>query len=258
MRLACHASSSGLLELSISDDGRGVDAARVAARAGEPVPQAPDALLELLCRPGLSTRDAASQTSGRGMGMDIVRRIIVDQLGGELRLETKPGQGTTFRIRVPLTITLVDALIFECAGLRYAVAVGSVEELIEVDPARLVRPGGARDVALVERRGSAVPLVSLERLLERGRPAGREGGGAKALVVRQRGEPVAFAVDRLLGQQEIVLRPLEDPLVRVPGVAGATDLGDGQPTLVLDLAALGSTRGVEGRRTGTRRGGGSP
>jgi two-component system chemotaxis sensor kinase CheA len=249
VRLACHGGASGLLELSVTDDGRGVDAEAVARRAGVPAPATSDGLLDVLCRPGFSTRDAATSTSGRGMGMDIVRRITVDQLGGELRLETRPGQGTTFRLRVPLTITLLDALVFECAGLRYAVAVGSVEELIDVDVARLTRPAGASGVVLVERRGSAVPLLSLERLLERAAPDGRGGGiGAKALIVRQRGEPVAFAVDRLLGQQEIVLRPLEDPLVRVPGVAGATDLGDGQPTLVLDLAALGSARGGNGRR----------
>lgn len=243
VRLACHASASGVLDLLVEDDGRGVDARAVAARAGLVVPPSPDALLEVLCRPGFSTRDAATSTSGRGMGMDIVRRIVVDQLGGELDLETRPGAGTTFRLRVPLTLTLVDAFVFECAGLRYAVAVGAVDELIDVEPARLVRPAGARGVALVERRGSAVPLLALEALLGRPRPDGRDGPGPKALVVRQRGEPVAFAVDRLLGQQEIVLRALEDPLVRVPGVAGATDLGDGQPTLVLDLAALGAARG---------------
>ncbi len=246
VRLACHGTASGLLDLSITDDGRGVDARAVAARAGVPVPETADGLLEVLCRPGFSTRDAVTSTSGRGMGMDIVRRIAVEQLGGELRLETRPGAGTTFRLRVPLTITLVDAFVFECAGLRYAVAVGSVEELIDVDAARMVRPAGASGVTLVERRGSAVPLLALERLLGRGHPDGRSGAAPKALIVRQRGEPVAFAVDRLLGQQEIVLRPLEDPLVRVPGVSGATDLGDGQPTLVLDLAALGVARGGVG------------
>ncbi|WP_164019918.1 chemotaxis protein CheA [Pyxidicoccus trucidator] len=254
VRLACHGGASGLLELSVTDDGRGVDATAVAARAGVPVPSTADGLLDVLCRPGFSTRDAANATSGRGMGMDIVRRIAVDQLGGELRLETRLGVGTTFHLRVPLTITLLDALVFECAGLRYAVAVGSVEELIDVDVARLVRPAGASGVTLVERRGSAVPLLALERLLERGRPEGRSGAGAKALIVRQRGEPVAFAVDRLLGQQEIVLRPLEDPLVRVSGVVGATDLGDGQPTLVLDLAALGAARGGAVRRPEPRQG----
>ncbi len=246
VRLTCHASANGRLALTISDDGRGVDAQRVAARAGAPVPESPDALLELLCRPGLSTREAVTETSGRGMGMDIVKRILVDQLGGELRLETRPGVGSTFTLRVPLTITIVDAFIFECAALRYAVPVGTVEEIIEVDPARVVRtpgPSGA-GVALVARRGAAVPVLSLARLLQaREGKEGQEGAGSKAFVVRQRGEPVAFAVDRLMGQQEIVLRPLEDPLVKVAGVAGATDLGDGQPTLVLDLAALGAARG---------------
>lgn len=85
--------------------------------------------------------------------------------------------------------------------------------------------------------------MGLARLLGRGEADGRGGSVAKALLVRQRGELVAFGVERLVGQQEIVLRPLEDPLVRVPGVVGATDLGDGRPTLVLDLAALGLARG---------------
>ncbi|MCE9671020.1 chemotaxis protein CheW [Myxococcus stipitatus] len=247
VRLACHARASGWVDLTVEDDGRGVDAAAVARRAGvAQVPSTGDALLELLCRPGFSTREEVTSTSGRGMGMDIVRRIVVDQLGGELHLDTRPGAGSTFLLRVPLTITLLDAIVFECAGLRYAVAVGSVEELFEVEPGRVVRPAGSQGVALVERRGAAVPLLPLARLLGR---AADDGAPPRGLLVRQRGELVAFGVDRLLGQQEIVLRPLEDPLVRVPGVAGATDLGDGRPTLVLDLAALGAARrsGAGGR-----------
>jgi two-component system chemotaxis sensor kinase CheA len=247
VRLACHARSSGRLELKVSDDGRGVDAAAAAARAGVPVPASSSELLELLCRPGLSTRASADATSGRGMGMDIVKRITVEQLGGELSLDTKPGQGTTFSLRVPLTITIVDAFVFECAALRYAVAVSAVEEIIDVVTASLVHPPGLTNggVTLVERRGQAIPLVPLEQLLQR--ESGREGPGPKAFIVRQRGAPVAFAVDKLLGQQEIVLRTLEDPLVRMPGVAGATDLGDGLPTLVLDLPALGAARGGASR-----------
>ncbi|RKG83335.1 chemotaxis protein CheA [Corallococcus terminator] len=255
VRLGCHARSSGQLEITLRDDGRGVDAKAVAQAANAPVPESVDGLLDLLCRPGLSTRQEATSTSGRGMGMDIVRRIVVEQLGGELRMETRKGAGTTFTLRVPLTVTLVDAIVFECAGLKYAVAVGTVEELIDVDALKVVRPAGADGLGLLERRGAAVPLVSLERLLERTAPGDAQGArGTKALIVRQRGEPVAFAVDRLLGQQEIVLRPLEDPLVRVAGVAGATDLGDGMPTLVLDLGALGAAR--VGRRMGAARSGG--
>ncbi|MGE6760302.1 chemotaxis protein CheA [Corallococcus interemptor] len=244
VRLTCHTRASAQLELTLRDDGRGVDAKAVAQAANAPVPDSADALLDLLCRPGLSTRQEVTRTSGRGMGMDIVRRIVVEQLGGELRMDTRKGVGTTFTLGVPLTVTLMDAIVFECAGRRYAVAVGTVEELIDV--MGVVRPAGADGVGLVERRGAAVPLVSLARLLDASVDPGAVGQGAKALIVRQRGEPVAFAVDRLVGQQEIVLRPLEDPLVRVPGVAGATDLGDGQPTLVLDLGALGAARA--GRR----------
>ncbi|CAM4508818.1 chemotaxis protein CheA [Corallococcus exiguus] len=251
VRLGCHARASGQLELTLRDDGRGVDAKAVAKAANAPVPDSADALLDLLCRPGLSTRQEATRTSGRGMGMDIVRRIVVEQLGGELRMDTRKGVGTTFTLSVPLTVTLMDAIVFECAGRRYAVAVGTVEELIDV--AGVVRPAGADGIGLVERRGAAVPLVSLARLLDATGDASAAGQGAKALIVRQRGEPVAFAVDRLVGQQEIVLRPLEDPLVRVPGVAGATDLGDGQPTLVLDLGALGGARA--GRRKRATRAG---
>ncbi|MCP3168070.1 chemotaxis protein CheA [Myxococcus qinghaiensis] len=250
VRLGCHANASGWVDLTVTDDGRGVDAEAVARRARVPAPRDSDDLLELLCRPGFSTREEVTSTSGRGMGMDIVRRIVVDQLGGDLRLETRVGVGTTFHLRVPLTITLLDAIIFECAGLRYAVAVGSVEELIEVEAARVVRPAGAHGVALVERRGQAVSLVSLAQLLgSASAQQAVDATPARGLVVRQRGDLVAFGVDRLLGQQEIVLRPLEDPLVRVPGVAGATDLGDGQPTLVLDLNALGAARrpGAGGR-----------
>ncbi|MBX3466713.1 MAG: chemotaxis protein CheW [Planctomycetes bacterium] len=231
LRVTCHRRTDGFLELDVTDDGRGVDAAALARRAGAPVPQDPDALLDLLCRAGLSTHDAATETSGRGMGMDIVRRIV-QGLGGEVRLATRPGAGTTFTLRVPLSISILDAFTFECAGQPFVVPVAVVEEILAVDPARLVATpgGGAR---LLERRGEVVPLVPLAQVF-----GFEPGPGGKALVVRRGGAPFAFAVDRMLGQQEVVLRPLEDPLVRVRGVAGTTDLGDGLPTLVLDLVAL--------------------
>ncbi len=248
LRISCHPRSNAQLELSVSDDGRGVDAEAAARRLGVPVPRTQEALLELLCQPGLSTRDQVTTTSGRGMGMDIVRRIAVDQLGGELAMETRPGAGTTFTLRVPLTLAIVDAFVFEVAAQRFAVPVSAVEELVEVDPARIVRgpsPGAGGVVGLIERRGAAVPLLRLDAML-----ALVDGGAAaKAIVVRQQGQPVAFAVDRMLAQQEIVVRPLEDPLVRVRGVSGATDLGDGRPTLVLDLAALAPGRAGAERRS---------
>ncbi|AUX41621.1 chemotaxis protein A [Sorangium cellulosum] len=237
VRVACFERSNNQLELSVSDDGRGIDREAVARRAGRPVPETDAALLDLVTAPGLSTLDQATKTSGRGLGMDIVRRIAVEQLGGELAVRTTRGAGTTFTLRIPLTITIVDAFSFLCGDQPFVTPVAGVEEVMEIDPARIVRgpaPHRARgSTGLLERRGEAVPLWNLGAVLELDASA-----ASRALVVRRNGAPFAFGVHRVLGQQEVVVRPLEDPLVRVPGVSGSTDLGDGRPTLVLDLVGL--------------------
>lgn len=239
VRISCSERSNTHLELVVSDDGCGIDAARVARRAGREVPATDAALLELLCKPGLSTVDEATTTSGRGMGMDIVRRVAVAQLGGELVMGTTPGRSTTFTLRVPLTLAIVDAFTLECGGQRFLVPVAAVEEILEIEPDQVMRAPdtakrGARSVAMLERRGETIPMLSLEALFT----SGKGTGARKALVIRRGGEVMAFAVDRMLGQQEVVVRPLEDPLIRVLGVSGSTDLGDGRPTLVLDLLSL--------------------
>lgn len=242
LRISCRARSNTRLELSVSDDGRGIDAQAVARKAGRPVPETAGALLDLLCIPGLSTRDVATTTSGRGMGMEIVKRIVVDELGGELELETELGKGTRFTLRVPLTISIVDAFAFECAGQRFVVPVSTVDEIVEVVRSELVQvpahEDGGPELDVILRRGQAVPVVKLASVFRLG---GAASAAQKAIIVRRAGAPIAFAVDRMLGQQEVVIRPMNDVLVRAPGVSGATDLGDGRPTLVLDLVALGTT-----------------
>jgi two-component system chemotaxis sensor kinase CheA len=257
LSIVCIQRSNDRLELSVADDGRGVDREQVARRAGRAVPRDDAGLLDLLCLRGLSTREKATTTSGRGMGMDIVKKTALD-LGGELLLRTARGKGSTFVLRVPLTITIVDTFSFGCGGERFLVPVSMVEEIVEVDPAQIVHgpspelspglAGGGRspkDAAsmakgarpgMIRRRGRALPLLSLSEVL--GLPAREKP--TKALVVRRGGEAMGFAVHHLLGQQEVVVRPLKDALVDVVGVSGATDLGDGKPTLVLDLVALGS------------------
>jgi two-component system chemotaxis sensor kinase CheA len=245
LRIACRAHSNTRLELTVSDDGRGIDRQAVARKAGRPVPETDAALLELLCMPGLSTRDVATTTSGRGMGMEIVKRVVIDELGGELELTSELGAGTTFTLRVPLTIAIVDAFAFECAGQRFVVPVSTVDEIVEVDRSESVAvpssAAGGPNLDIILRRGHAVPIVRLASVFKMAHDAGT---GRKAIIVRRAGLPIAFAVDRMLGQQEVVIRPMNDALVRVPGVSGATDLGDGQPTLVLDLVALGTSLGA--------------
>ena len=249
VRVTCFERANNQLELSIADDGRGIDRAQVAKKAGREIPKSDQDLLALLTIPGLSTREEVTTTSGRGLGMDIVRRITADDLGGELLLKTTPGAGTTFTLRVPLSITIVDAFSFLVGQQPFVVPVAMVEEIIEVDPSHVVRgpapgrgsqPGSGRgEIRLLSRRGEAVPLVGLGELFE----VSDAGEGKKAIVVRRGAEPYAFAVDRMLGQQEVVVRPLEDRLVKIAGVSGSTDLGDGRPTLVLDLIALAARAG---------------
>lgn len=252
--------SDNQLELTVSDDGRGIDAVAVARRAGVAVPATDDGLLELLTRPGLSTKSEVTTTSGRGVGMDVVKRIAVDELRGALAMTTIRGQGTTFVLQIPLSITIVDAFSFLSGGETFVVPVAMVEEIQELDPTRTVRGPDRRRVQrgtperrqaprgtdMIERRGEAVPLLRLDEIF--GLAAGVESG-RKVIIVRRNGEPFAFAVDRMLGQQEVVVRPLEDQLVRVAGISGTTDLGDGKPTLVLDLVALGGKLAAGTTRT---------
>ena len=243
LRIVCSNRGGNQLELSIEDDGRGVDREKLAKRANQPVPKTDEALLDLLCQPGLSTRDIANTTSGRGMGMDIVRGVAVGQLGGELTMSTRPGHGTTFTLRVPLSITIVDAFSFECAGERFVTPVSSVEEIVELDPAVLVHaPGLGARATMMQRRGQALQVLQLSSVFHL-----REAApGTRALVVRRGSEATGIAVHKMLGQQEVVVRPMDDALVRVVGVTGATDLGDGKPTLVLDLLAIaGAALGQE-------------
>jgi two-component system, chemotaxis family, sensor kinase CheA len=233
------------LELVVQDDGRGIDRGAVAARAKRVVDSDED-LLDVLTAPGFSTRDVVTRTSGRGLGMDIVRRIATGDLGGDLVMSTTPGAGTAFTLRVPLTIAVVDVFSFACGPQTFVVPVSSVEEIFELGADQAVMPpalpGARSPVQLTERRGRAIPLRSLGSLLA------IDGGthAQKAIVIRRQGEPIGFTVDRMLGRHEVVVRPVEDVLVKVPGIAGSTDLGDGRPTLVLDLYAL-SARAAGGQ-----------
>lgn len=254
LRISCSARSNTRLELSVSDDGRGIDREAVARKAGRSAPADDAGLLDLLCIPGLSTREIVTTTSGRGMGMEIVKRTVVEELGGELEVHSELGKGTTFTLRVPLTISIVDAFSFECAEQRFVVPVSMVDEIIEVDPQQLTHvpanDDGSAAVDIISRRGVAVPMIRLAQIFHMSE---RQNGAGKAIVVRRGGAPVAFAIDRMLGQQEVVIRPVNDVLVRAPGVSGATDLGDGRPTLVLDLIALSASLGAGKRALGGRK-----
>lgn len=246
-RLRLGAASVGdIVTLEIEDDGRGVDAAAVAARAramGMAVPDGPlegSALLAILCSPGFSTRDAADRASGRGVGMDVVQRAV-RELGGTLSLDTEPGQGTRFVIELPLTLAITEAVIASIGGQTFAVPQSSVREVIEISPAA-VRSLENHEIAPY--RGGVLPLLRLASVF--GLPP-NPGRNLHAFVVGAGLSAVAVVVDRIQTQREVVVRPMIDPLVKVDGVTGATDLGDGQVVLILDLLRVTArARGVDG------------
>jgi two-component system, chemotaxis family, sensor kinase CheA len=240
LSICCDDSSGTSLMLTVTDDGRGIDPADVARKLGRPPARDEEELLQQIATPGLSTRDDITLASGRGLGVDIAKRTV-EALGGVLALKTEEGRGTTFTIRVPVSITIVDVFSFLSGGQVFVAPVAMVDEIVDIEPSQLVKAPAPMHTGpasrLVERRGEAIPFLSLDEVLQQ---RSTRAIPPKALVVNQSRGAIAFGVDRMLGQQEVVVRPLDDALVRVPGVSGATDLGDGKPTLVLDLGTLGA------------------
>ena len=223
--------------LEISDDGRGMDADAIARRAraaGVPVAEGDvdaRALLDLISAPGFSTRDEADRVSGRGVGMAVVRETVQD-LGGALTVESTLGRGTTFRAVLPLTLAITDALIVHVGDRTFAVPQGAVHEVGEVDPESL---RAIESNELMMHRGAAVPVVRLARLFSLEAPPLAR---MHVLLVGTGQGAVGILVDRISGQREIVVKTLSDPLVKVAGVSGATELGDGRLILILDVGGL--------------------
>jgi two-component system chemotaxis sensor kinase CheA len=225
--------------IRVIDDGAGIDRARVLAdakRAGLVPEQATelgdDQLLRVLARPGFSTADQVTDVSGRGMGMDaVVSRLRA--LGGSVDLATAPGQGSTFTLRLPMTLAIVRALLAQVGDERYAIPLAGIAETVEYHPNRVAALEGREAYVL---RDTLVPTIRLrERLGVTGpRPPGR----SPAVILDVGGRRAAIVVDALIGQQEIVVEPFEAPKGTLPLFSGATILGDGAPALIVDPAAL--------------------
>jgi len=223
--------------IEVEDDGAGIDAPAVVARAraaGVPVPDGQlvaAMLLDLICAAGLSTREEADRGSGRGMGMGAVR-AVVQEVGGTLTLESDPGHGTRFILQLPLTLAITDAIIANVGDRTFAVPQGSVSEVIEVDPTAVRE---LENNEIVPYRDGTLPLVRLSHVFGlRDAPRAR----LHVFVVGRGAAAVGIAVDRVVGQKEIVVRTFGDQLIKVNGVTGATELGDGRVVLILDIASL--------------------
>ncbi len=226
--------------IEVRDDGRGLDhdaIRRQAAAKGlladlEHAPGSPSDVLNLIFLSGFSTAGKVTDISGRGVGLDVVRRNV-ERLSGAIEVESGPGVGTTFRIRLPLTLAIVRALLAGAGETIYALPLAAVEEIHALPAARIQR---VRNQDVVHLRDGTAPVYPLP-----GSPPLRAGDAPREIflaIVRVSRQRVALAMDRILGQEEVVIKPLGRYLQRVPGLAGIAVLGDGSVTLVLDVVSL--------------------
>lgn len=221
------------VRITVTDDGRGVAAAAVAAKAKAAGLLEPDAserlsdedLFRLLSHPGLSTASEVSAISGRGVGIDVVASRV-RALGGAIEMSTEPGQGTTFAIRLPVTLALVQALRVRVGGEDYAIPLTHISEATELNGnARRTRGGET-----LRLRGETLPVVRLRRVL-----LIDEGGAERTAVIAGMGDRrAALAVDELVGREQIIVKSIDLAAGTLPCFTGATLLGDGRPALVLD------------------------
>jgi two-component system, chemotaxis family, sensor kinase CheA len=232
--------------IEVEDDGQGLDERRLLQKAIERGAVDPEQARDMSRRdvhnlmflPGLSTKDTADELSGRGVGMDVVKTNIA-KLSGIIDVESEPGQGTRLTITLPITLAIIQALVVRVAGRTFAMPLNSVLESLRIQQPE-VRTIERREVMSL--RGQTLPLARLERLfrLERAARDDRSGVPLKqfVVVVGLAQHRLGILVDELVGQQDIVIKPLGRVLAKVPGVAGATELGGKKTVLVLDVAAI--------------------
>ena len=245
----------GDVTIEIEDDGRGLDAAKILRKARERGIVAADAVLSpaditsLIFAPGFSTAEAVTDLSGRGVGMDVVRRNV-RALGGDIVVDSVSGRGTKITLRLPLTLAIIDGQLVRAGEHAYVLPLLSIVESVQMVRSRvkLVAGGGI----VYRLRDQLVPVIDLTRLL--GGTGDTESLEGRLLVlVEAEGRRLGLIVDELQAQQQVVIKSLESNYGRVDGLAGATILGDGNVAFILDMAGLGrlSRRAVTaGVRTG--------
>ncbi|GGH23880.1 chemotaxis protein CheA [Alsobacter metallidurans] len=260
VRLAAGKGETGLIRLSarhigaevhvsVRDDGRGLDLARIRAKAEEQglltpgAPASESELVQLLFAPGFSTAREVSALSGRGVGMDVVKQTI-EAMRGHIDVTSAPGQGSTFTMRLPLTLAIIEGLLVRVANGRYVIPLSAVEECIELDRRDDQRSAGR---SFLNVRGALVPFL---RLREAFGETDAPGEHQKVVVVAAGQSRVGLVVDQILGHHQTVIKSLSRLHADVGAFSGATIMGDGLPALILDVGQLvgGRARPVHGDR----------
>ena len=227
--------------IEVADDGNGIDVEKVKSKAvekGTLTQEQADALTEkeaidLLFKPSFSTSDKITDVSGRGVGLDVVKSKI-EALGGDVEVKTKYGEGSTFSIRLPLTLAIIQALMVKLGDEKYAIALGSIETIEDV-PVSDIKYVHAKEV--INLRGSVIPLIRLRDTLDV--PGEAEDSDTIIVVIVRKGDKLAgLVVDSLIGQMEIVIKSLGKYININRMISGATILGDGSVALIIDANTL--------------------
>ncbi|WP_207888442.1 chemotaxis protein CheA [Pseudomonas sp. 30_B] len=230
----------GSVVVEISDDGRGLSRERILAKAREKGLAVHDGMTDaevwqLIFMPGFSTAETVTELSGRGVGMDVVRRNI-QAMGGRIEIDSAPGMGTRLCIRLPLTLAILDGLIVAVEKVNYVIPLTYIIESLQAR-ADDVRGMAGDEAAVIRVRGEYLPLFSLHALLHiDATPLPPEQ--AIVVILESEGKSFALQVDELVGQQQVVIKSLEQNFRRIDGIAGATIMGDGSVALILDVDAL--------------------
>lgn len=248
---------SGKVHIAISDDGRGIDAAKLRQRAVAHGLVTADAArdmtdreaLRLIFRPGFSTAERVTDVSGRGVGMDVVKTNI-ERIGGSVEIETQVGVGTTIHVKLPLTLAIIPSLIASCGNQRFAIPQSSISELVRLKaPDVKDRVQRLKNAEVLRLRDMLLPLVRLEHALGLEQPAAPDQTGtptaAHNIIVVESGDlRYGLVVDRLHDSEEIVVKPLGKHMRGCRCLAGGTVLGDGTVALILDAAGIAAHCGL--------------
>ncbi len=234
------AHQAGFILIEVSDDGRGLDAAKILRKAREKglvedgAQLSESDIYNLIFAPGFSTAEQITSVSGRGVGMDVVKKQIL-KLRGKIEIHSAPGRGATFYLKLPLTLAIIDGLLVGVGGEHYVMPVSAVREMFRPREEAISTVASRDEMVLV--RGSLLPVVRLHRKFGV-RPKSEKLWESLLIVTEAEGKRFCLAVDELIGKQEVVIKSLGESLRHVRGVAGGAILGDGRVGLILDPDAL--------------------
>ncbi len=222
------------------DTGRILAKARDKGLVGAEEELSTEAIQQLIFKPGFSTADSVSDLSGRGVGMDVVRRNI-QALSGSVELASMPGKGSRFTIRLPLTLAILDGQLVRVGEHTYVVPLVSIYESLQVESSKVNKLSEEHEV--IRLRDEYLPVIRVYQEFNHQAQA-KEVKEGLVMVVDNNNQKVGLLVDELLAQQQVVIKSLEDNYAKVPGVSGATILGDGRVALIVDIPGLVTMSGL--------------